>query len=125
MVTLADTIILFLFVAAVRLVPLPLDGRPNPALPRYKGPLEQAAAEAQLPDEDVMLLTAQGLSYRDAVAALLLAGGDVDQAVVTAMEMMDSGGCAEVWMMTMDHVQQQQAGPSNLLEVMEQREVGY
>ena len=59
--------------------------------------MEAAAAAAELSDDDIDQLLEQGLSRADALAALLLADGDVDDAIVRATTCLDVGGCAAVW----------------------------
>ena len=68
------------------------------ALPQ--DPLELAAAAAGVDEGNIALLTQQGLSRADAVAALLLelqdgaSGGDP---LLRAVTCMDLGGAAKVW----------------------------
>lgn len=84
----------------MRLIQLPLPstgaaGAPGSALP--DDPLELAAAAAGLAPEHVSVLTQQGLSRADALAALLMGDGGVDDALECAFNCQDLGGAANVW----------------------------
>lgn len=111
-------------VSAVRLVHLPLDGNSQLPPPGPTDPLEAAAAATQLSDDDIDILQSQGLARRDALAALLLADGDVDEALVRATTCCDIGGCAKVWRdanEAADRQQQQQVDQSEVQERMRQQ----
>jgi hypothetical protein len=54
--------------------------------------------EADLDQDDIAELCEQGLCYDDAVAALLLSEGDVEEALVRAATCAELGGAAKTWL---------------------------
>lgn len=79
-----------------------------------KTPLEQAAADLGIGDHLTAALTQQGLSRADALAALVMQEGDVEEALMAAATYMDMGGAAKVW----DDMQ-----PVQVVDLLQQAEV--
>lgn len=94
-VQLTVVLLVSVYSAAVRLVELPLHGQSLRAPPQ--DPLEAAAAAQQLSQAAIDMLLSQGLSLQDALAALLLAEGDVEEALMRATMCLELGGTAKMW----------------------------
>jgi hypothetical protein len=93
-----STVVAFLLsflAAAVRFIDLPTNNNGAPAVP--EDPLEIAAKDKIVDEADVSMLTQQGLSRADALAAMLMGGGSADGALDCAFNCQDLGGAAKVW----------------------------
>lgn len=82
----------------MRFIDLPLNNNSNNAPAAVpEDPLEIAARGKSVDEADVSMLTQQGLSRADALAALLMGGGSTDDALDCAFNCQDLGGAAKVW----------------------------